>query len=70
MDENSAAIEKDAIWQGYVRDGALDLTGNLEQTARAFRLKYGYPALEVRWSGCVFLAGPVGEGPRGEVEDG
>jgi len=51
-------------WQGYARDGGLDLAGNLVQAARAFREKFGYPALATRWAGAVILAGPVGEIPQ------
>lgn len=54
-----------ATWQGYSRDGELNLARNLEQAALAFREKFGYAPLETRWSGCVILAGPIGERPRG-----
>ena len=52
------------MWQGYTRDGTLDLAANLEQAALAFRAKFGYPAIETKWAGCVILAGPVGERAR------
>ena len=48
-------------WQGYSRDGALDLAANLEQAALAFRQKFGYVPVETRWAGAIILAGPIGE---------
>jgi len=57
--------DPNVTWQGYTRDGELDLAANLEQAAQAFRAKFGYPALETKWAGAVILAGPVGERPRG-----
>lgn len=47
-------------WQGYTRDGELDLAANLEQAALAFQAKFGYPAIETRWAGAIILAGPIG----------
>ena len=52
------------LWQGYSRDSKFDLTENLEQAALAFRRKFGYAPVEVRWSGAVILAGPVGAIPE------
>ena len=52
------------MWQGYTRDGTLDLAANLEQAALAFRAKFGYPAIETKWAGCVILVGPIGEIPE------
>ena len=50
---------KGATWQGYA--GGVDLA----DVAAAFRAKYGYEPVEVRWAGCVFLAGPIDARPRG-----
>ena len=54
-----------ATWQGYSLDGALNRAENLEHAALAFREKFGYAPVETRWAGCVILAGPIGERPRG-----
>lgn len=56
--------DPNVTWQGYTRDGELDLAANLEQAALAFRVKFGYTPIETRWAGCVILAGPVGEIPE------
>jgi len=51
-------------WQGYSRDGELDLEVNLEHAALAFREKFGHAPIETRWAGAVILAGPIGEIPE------
>lgn len=59
-DSDNNGRDLSVMWQGYSRDGELDLTENLEQVALAFRVKFGYPALETKWAGAVILAGPIG----------
>ena len=61
--DNGNRRDLNAIWQGYSRNGALDLAANLEQAALAFRQKFGYSPIETRWAGAVILAGPIGEIP-------
>ena len=56
----ASAGDPGVSWQGYSRDGELDLAANLEQAALAFREKFGYTPVETRWAGCVILAGPIG----------
>jgi len=56
----ASASDPSVSWQGYSRDGELDLAANLEQAALAFREKFGYTPVETRWAGCVILAGPIG----------
>ena len=59
MSEKDNGHKGGDLWQGYA--GGVDLA----DVAAAFRAKYGYAPVEVRWVGCVFLAGPIGARPRG-----